>query len=54
MCRLEQLVTLFIHKNNLSYLPHCLTKISTLKMIVVSGDELNCIPTRLCSNPDIK
>ncbi|XP_023256448.1 phosphatidylinositol transfer protein 3-like [Seriola lalandi dorsalis] len=23
-------------------------------MIVVSGDELTCIPTKLCSNPDIK
>lgn len=52
--RLEQLVTLFLHKNHLSYLPQCLTNIHTLKMIVVSGDELNCIPTRLCSNPAIK
>ncbi|KAK0138815.1 Leucine-rich repeat-containing protein 2 [Merluccius polli] len=52
--RLEQLHSLFLHKNNLSYLPHCLTNISTLSLIVVSGDELNCIPTRLCSNPDIK
>lgn len=56
MCvyRLEQLVTLFLHKNHLSYLPQCLTNIHTLAMIVVSGDELNCIPTRLCSNPAIK
>ncbi|KAM4615944.1 leucine-rich repeat-containing protein 2 [Polymixia lowei] len=54
MDRLEHLVSLFIHKNRLSYLPHCLTNISSLKMIVVSGDELNTIPTRLCSNPDIK
>ena len=52
--RLEQLVTLFVHKNNLSYLPQCLTNVSTLKMIVVSGDQLTCIPTKLCSNPDIK
>lgn len=56
MCvhRLEQLVTLFLHKNHLSYLPQCLTNIHTLKMVVVSGDKLNCIPTRLCSNPAIK
>lgn len=53
-CRLEQLVTLFVHKNNLTYLPQCLCNISTLKMIVVSGDELNCIPTKLCSSPEIK
>ncbi|XP_008304367.1 leucine-rich repeat-containing protein 2-like [Stegastes partitus] len=54
MCRLSQLVTLFVHKNNLSYLPHCLTNVSTLKVIVVSGDHLTCVPTKLCSNPDIK
>ncbi|XP_049618538.1 leucine-rich repeat-containing protein 2 isoform X2 [Syngnathus scovelli] len=52
--RLKELVTLFVHKNRLSYLPHCLTNISTLKMIVVSGDQLVCVPTRLCSNPGIK
>jgi len=51
---LEQLRSLFLHKNHLSYLPHCLTNISTLNLIVVSGDELNCIPTLLCYNPDIK
>ncbi|CAL8240290.1 unnamed protein product, partial [Gadus morhua 'NCC'] len=51
---LEQLRSLFIHKNRLSYLPHCLSNISSLNVIVVSGDELNCIPTHLCSNPDIK
>lgn len=56
MCvyRLEQLVTLFLHKNHLSYLPHCLTNIRTLRMVVVSGDQLTCVPTRLCSNPAIK
>ncbi|XP_060927548.1 leucine-rich repeat-containing protein 2 [Limanda limanda] len=54
MDRLQQLVTLFLHKNKLWYLPHCLANISTLKMIVVSGEQLTCTPTRLCSNPDIK
>lgn len=53
-CRLEQLETLFVHKNNLSYLPVCLTNISTLRMIVVSGDQLTCIPTKLCSSAEIK
>lgn len=51
---MENLVTLFVHKNNLSYLPQSLSDIPTLKMVVVSGDELRCIPTRLCSGPDIK
>ncbi|XP_057686845.1 leucine-rich repeat-containing protein 2 isoform X2 [Corythoichthys intestinalis] len=54
MDRLCELVTLFLHKNRLSYLPHCLTNIATLRMIVVSGAELVCIPTQLCSNPRIK
>ncbi|XP_077376709.1 leucine-rich repeat-containing protein 2 isoform X2 [Festucalex cinctus] len=52
--RLTELETLFVHKNRLSYLPHCLTNIATLKMVVVSGDHLVCVPTRLCSNPSIK
>ncbi|XP_061134135.1 leucine-rich repeat-containing protein 2-like isoform X2 [Syngnathus typhle] len=51
--RLKELVTLFVHKNRLTYLPHCLTNISTLKMIVVSADQLVCVPTKLCSNPGI-
>lgn len=54
VCRLQQLESLFLHKNQLTYLPHCLCNIATLSMIVVSGDDLVCIPTRLCSNPDIK
>lgn len=56
MCvyRLEKLVSLFIHKNNLLYLPQCLTNISSLQMVVVSGNDLNCIPTKLCNNPNIK
>lgn len=52
--RLEQLASLYVHKNNLQYLPLCLTNISTLRMVVVSGDELTCVPTKLCNNPDIK
>lgn len=52
--RLEQLETLFIHKNNLTYLPQCLANISTLKMVVVSGDELTCLPSKLCRSPEIK
>ncbi|MEQ2279208.1 hypothetical protein AMECASPLE_007085, partial [Ameca splendens] len=51
---LEELTTLYVHKNNLSYLPLCLSNISTLKMIVVSGDELTCVPTKLCNDPEIK
>lgn len=54
MDRLEKLESLFIHKNNMTYLPFCLTNITALKMVFVGGAELNCVPTRLCSNPDIK
>lgn len=54
LCRLDKLETLFVHKNQLSYLPLCLANISTLQMVVVSGERLTCIPTRLCSSPSIK
>ncbi|XP_061672386.1 leucine-rich repeat-containing protein 2 isoform X2 [Syngnathoides biaculeatus] len=52
--RLDSLATLLVHDNLLSYLPECLTNIATLQMVVVSGDRLVCVPTQLCSNPNIK
>lgn len=56
MCpsRLENLQTLFLHKNKLKYLPMSTAKIVTLKMLVVSGAELTCMPAYLTENPDLK
>ncbi|XP_061117669.1 leucine-rich repeat-containing protein 2 isoform X3 [Conger conger] len=51
--KLEELTTLFLHKNKLTYLPMELTNISTLKMIIVSGDLLVCLPSKLCDDPAI-
>ncbi|XP_047655940.1 leucine-rich repeat-containing protein 2 isoform X2 [Tachysurus fulvidraco] len=51
--RLEELQTMFLHKNNLKYLPMATANIVTLKMLVVSGDELTTFPSNLTENPDI-
>ncbi|XP_016522458.1 leucine-rich repeat-containing protein 2-like [Poecilia formosa] len=51
---LQQLSTLFVHQNSLSYLPVCLANISSLRMVVASGDGLTSVPTRLCNDPEIK
>lgn len=54
MDRLEKLESLYLHKNSLTYLPQCLALIAGLKMVIVSADTINCVPTKLCSSPDIK
>ena len=52
--RLEELTTLFIHKNKLTYLPMSLANITTINMIVVTGDDLTRLPARLGNDPAIK
>ncbi|KAM9775607.1 LOW QUALITY PROTEIN: leucine-rich repeat-containing protein 2 [Neosynchiropus ocellatus] len=54
MDRLQQLDSLFVHNNSLSYLPQRLADVGALKLVVVSGAPLTCVPTKLCSSPHIK
>lgn len=48
--RLDQLETLLLQKNKLTYLPRALVNMPKLTLLVVSGDDLVEIPTAVCES----
>ncbi|KAJ1207266.1 hypothetical protein NDU88_002657 [Pleurodeles waltl] len=51
---LDELKTLLLQKNNLTYLPRSLTNMPKLEMLIVSGDNLVEIPSLLMETPSLK
>ncbi|MGH0166380.1 UNVERIFIED_CONTAM: hypothetical protein FKN15_050738 [Acipenser sinensis] len=52
--RLEEVQSLFLQKNPMTYLPLALCNLTKLSMIVVSGERMVKMPTAICSSPSIK
>lgn len=48
--RLDNLQTLLLQKNKLTYLPRALVNMPKLSLLVVSGDDLVEIPTAVCES----
>ncbi|NXN87024.1 LRRC2 protein, partial [Bombycilla garrulus] len=48
--RLDELQTLLLQKNKLTYLPRALVNMPKLSLLVVSGDDLVEIPTAICES----